>query len=40
MPEKYAVSPDNPHPNREFSAKVAPLLGKFIIDVIESATKE
>ena len=40
MSDKHAVSPDDPHPNREFSAKVAPLLGKFIIDVIESATEE
>lgn len=29
--------PDNSHPGREFSARVAPLFAKFIIDVIESA---
>jgi hypothetical protein len=34
--DKNAVSPDNPHPNREFSARVAPLFGKYIIDSIES----
>ncbi len=34
--KKNAVSPDNSHPNQEFSAKAAPLFGKFIIDVIEN----
>jgi hypothetical protein len=36
FPDKYAYSPNNSHPNREFSAKVAPLFCKFIINVIES----
>ncbi len=36
LSEKNADSPDNPHPNKEFSARVAPLFGKYIIDVIES----
>jgi hypothetical protein len=36
LPEKNAVSPDNSHPGVEFSARVAPLFGQFIIDVIES----
>ncbi len=36
LAEKNAVSPDNSHPNQEFSAKAAPLFGKFIIDVIEN----
>lgn len=36
LPEKNAVSPDNSHPGIEFSARVAPLFGQFIIDVIES----
>lgn len=31
-----AHSPDNSHPSIEFSARLAPLFGKFIIDVIES----
>lgn len=34
--DKYAVDPNNSHPNREFSAKLAPLFGKYIINVIES----
>ena len=36
LAEKNAVSPDNSHPNVEFSGRVAPLLGQFIIDVVES----
>ena len=36
MAEKNAFSPDNSHPNREFSARVAPLFSQCIIDVIES----
>jgi len=36
LAEKNAVSPDNSHPNKEFSGKTAPLFGKFIIDVIEN----
>ena len=34
--DKNAYNPDNAHPNRKFSGTVAPLLSKFIIDVIES----
>lgn len=34
--DKYAESPENSHPNVEFAEKVAPLFGKFIVDVIES----
>ena len=36
LAEKNAYSPDNSHPGKIFSARVAPLFGKFIIDVIES----
>lgn len=36
MAEKYACSPEDNHPNKEFSEKVAPIFGKFIIDVINS----
>ena len=36
--DKNAYSPDNSHPNKEFSARVAPLFSKFIIDVIESGS--
>jgi len=36
LAEKNAVSPDNSHPNKEFSGKTAPLFGKFIIDVTEN----
>ena len=36
LPEKYATGPDNSHPNAEFSAKIASLFSKFIIDTIES----
>mgnify|MGYP000844636299 FL=1 len=36
LSDKNAHSPDNSHPGKEFSAKVAPLFGQFIIDVIES----
>jgi hypothetical protein len=32
--DKNALDPNNSHPNREFSAKVAPLFCQFIIDVI------
>lgn len=31
-----AHSPENSHPSVEFSARLAPLFGKFIVDVIES----
>jgi hypothetical protein len=40
LSEKNADSPDNPHPNKEFSARVAPLFGKYIIDVIESSSEK
>lgn len=36
LAEKNAFSLDNSHPNREFSKRVAPLFGQFIIDVLES----
>lgn len=36
---KNAYSPDNSHPGKEFSARVAPLFGKFVIDVLESKIK-
>lgn len=36
LAEKNAISPDNSHPNAEFSKRVAPLFGQFIIDVLES----
>lgn len=35
LADKNAVSRDNSHPNVEFSARIAPLLGQFIIDVLE-----
>jgi hypothetical protein len=34
MLDKYASGPSNSHPNRDFSARLAPLFCKFIIDVI------
>lgn len=37
--EKNAYGPDNSHPGQEFSARVAPLLCKYIIDVMESASE-
>lgn len=36
LSEKNAISPENPHPNPEFSAQVAPLFCQYLIDVIES----
>jgi hypothetical protein len=36
LQDKNAVDPDNSHPSIEFSAKVAPMLCNFIIDVIKS----
>jgi hypothetical protein len=39
LAEKNAVGPDNSHPGIEFSARVAPLFGQFIIDVIETGVK-
>ena len=40
LSDKNADSPDNSHPNKEFSARVAPLFGKYIIDVIESTSEK
>jgi hypothetical protein len=34
-----ASAPDNSHPNKEFSAKVAPLFSRYIIDVIQSGSE-
>ncbi|MZQ49279.1 MAG: hypothetical protein GT598_09755 [Bacteroidales bacterium] len=34
LPEKNAEGPDNSHPNREFSARAARSLGRFVVDVI------
>lgn len=34
LQDKYAVNINDSHPNKEFSAKVAKLLGKFIVDVL------
>jgi hypothetical protein len=34
--DKNASSPDNSHPGSDFSARIAPLFGKYIIEVIES----
>ena len=36
LSEKYATAPGNSHPNKDFSAKMAPILCKFIIDVAEN----
>jgi len=36
LSEKNAISTENPHPNPEFSAQVAPLFCQYLIDVIES----
>lgn len=36
MKAEYATSAKDPHPNKEFSAKVAPLFSQFIIDTIEN----
>ncbi len=33
---KNAYSTDNSHPGRDFSGRVSPLFGKYIVDVIES----
>jgi hypothetical protein len=37
--DKYSSGNGNPHPNQEFSGKVAPFLCKFIIDVADSRLK-
>lgn len=36
LAEKNAISPDNSHPNIDFSKRMAPVFGQFIINVIES----
>lgn len=36
LTDSNAHSPDNSHPGIEFSARIAPLFGQFIVDVIES----
>lgn len=36
LSDKNALSPENSHPNKVFAARVAPLFGKFIIDVTEN----
>ncbi|MBE0652643.1 MAG: hypothetical protein IH594_02525 [Bacteroidales bacterium] len=36
LTDTNAHSPDNSHPSIEFSARIAPLFGQFIINVIES----
>jgi len=38
MSDENASQPDDSHPNKEFSARVAPLFSKFIIDVINSGS--
>ena len=37
--EEYASSLEDSHPNREFSGKMAPLFGQFIIDCIEGVAR-
>lgn len=37
LPDKNATSPDNPHPGRNLSARLAPVFCKYIFDVIESS---
>lgn len=39
LAEKNAAGPDNSHPNRRFSGKIAPVFAQFILDVIESKTE-
>lgn len=39
LAEKNAYSPDNSHPNREFSTRMAPVFCQFIIDVAENRIK-
>ena len=39
LADKNAFNLNNSHPAKEFSAKVAPLFGKFIIDVIEAGSQ-
>ncbi len=37
--DEYAVSQNNSHPNRKFSARIAPLFAQFIIDVAEDKVR-
>ena len=37
--DEYAEGPSDSHPNRDFSARMAPLFCKFIIDVISGFSK-
>jgi len=39
LADKNAYDLNNSHPAKEFSAKVAPLFGKYIIDVIETGSQ-
>lgn len=39
LQDKNAITQDNSHPGPEFSARVAPLFAKYIIDVVESGAK-
>jgi len=39
LDERNAVSPENSHPNSNFSVRVAPMFSQFVIDVIESKIK-
>lgn len=39
LADKNAFNLNNSHPAKKFSAKVAPLFGKFIIDVIEAGSQ-
>jgi hypothetical protein len=36
LKDEYAVSPTNSHPNKEFSAKVAPLFCQRVVDVVKN----
>jgi hypothetical protein len=37
--DKNALDPNNSHPNKQFSAKIAPLFCQFVIDVIKSESE-
>jgi hypothetical protein len=38
LPDKFATSPDDSHPNKEFAAKIAPIFSQFVIDVAKSGS--
>jgi hypothetical protein len=40
LKDKNAVNPNNSHPGKDFSGRVAPLFCKYIIDVIQSVPGE